>query len=347
LTVYLKIFHNLFVCLASSGSGLSEKQRSNISEFCYHNGRFSQLFCFSAVRLFGDSNAFLLDEPITMTDFRLFTAKTVLMDEIASCHSSESTSSSRLSVKQRAKNAVTGAVLEMVSMKLPTGKMFMSRNMYDASMRRVLLSETEGKEEIPETLPMYLSADFPVQPLLAPNLDLVHNCYVYPLKADLIKFFSSSKEARGLSQNITVRVTAHDNDVDCSSTLCVFFGKSHESVFVDSVTCAVAIGSSAKALFWYDELKLRLPLNLGSKFHLRFTFLSLHPPSSKDEDNVETVLGWSYLFITPGMQSEQTIRVSFGRKVPNNYIKAAEASGESLGSLAVQIKINSTVKSNS
>lgn len=65
---------------------MSEKQRANVTEFCFHNGRFSQLFAFSAVRLFSDSNSFLLDEPVSMTDFRLFSPKTVLIDEIAQCH---------------------------------------------------------------------------------------------------------------------------------------------------------------------------------------------------------------------------------------------------------------------
>ncbi len=87
--------------------------------------------------------------------------------------------------------------------------MFLSS--YDSSLRRILLGEGDGKEKIPDTLPLYMAADFPVQPLLCPMLDLVHNCYVYPIKADLVKYMSS-KEAKGLSQTITVRVTAHETD---------------------------------------------------------------------------------------------------------------------------------------
>lgn len=136
-------------------------------------------------------------------------------------------------------------------MKLAPGRLNMSRNMYDSSLRRILLGDGDNKEKIPETLPLYVAADFPVQPTLAPMLDLVHNCFVYPIKADLSKFMAL-KEARGLPQIITVRVSAHESDSDPgASGLPIFFGKSHESLFVDSVTCSVATGSSTKVIRFY------------------------------------------------------------------------------------------------
>jgi hypothetical protein len=118
----------LSVFLASGGTALSERQRANVAEFCFHNGRFSQLFAFSAIRLFGDNNTFLLDEPVSMTDFRLFTPKTNLIEEMASLHP-ESAPGSRVSARIKAKSCLNGAKLDLLTMKLPTGRLNMSRNM--------------------------------------------------------------------------------------------------------------------------------------------------------------------------------------------------------------------------
>jgi hypothetical protein len=124
-----------------------------------------------------------------------------------------------------------------------------------------------------------------------------------------------------------------------ASGLPVFFGRGHESTFVDSVTCCIASGTSTKALHWNEELKVKLPLNLSSKFHFRFTLLSL----SKQDDNLESVIGYAVLFLAPGIQSEHVLRVAFTRKVPVNYTKQSSDAIETLGTITVHTKVRAIV----
>ena len=65
---------------------------------------------------------------------------------------------------------------------LPFFELIFCPRRYDSSMRRIMLSESDSKEKILDTLPLYVAADFPVQPMFCPMLELVHNCYVYPIK---------------------------------------------------------------------------------------------------------------------------------------------------------------------
>lgn len=126
------------------------------------------------------------------------------------------------------------------------------------------------------------------------------------------------------------------------SGLPIFFGKSHESNFVDSVTCCIALGTSTKALHWNEELKVKLPLNMGAKFHFRFTILSLSA-SSKGEEGLETVIGYAVLFLSPGVQTEHVLRVNFARKIPPFYTKQSGEMSETLGTIVVQSKVRTSL----
>lgn len=147
-------------------------------------------------------------------------------------------------------------------------------------------------------------------------LEMVHNAYIYPLRADLSKFFAG-KEAKGLSPYVTLRVSLHDSDRDPNASgLRNFFGRSHEDILLDAAACAVAPPPpplpNPRHPSWTDEIKMFFPPFLREGLHLRFVLLSLAPPP-------ETVFGWAWLPLGATGGGAQTLRVFFGKKVPPNY----------------------------
>lgn len=92
------------------------------------------------MRVFGDANAFLLESLTEIADFRLFSPKTVFLDELAALHAGG----------RRASAKFPGASLELVAVRLPAGPPSFSRNLHSSSMSPVAVAGPE----LPETAPV-------------------------------------------------------------------------------------------------------------------------------------------------------------------------------------------------
>lgn len=168
--------------------------------------------------------------------------------------------------------------------------------------------KVEQITEIPEnTLTTTLAPlkPFPLPPTSEPTLEVVefegssekdvhpfttfiNHLYVYPksLNFDMQKNFTRAR-------NIACRVELRDSDEDGAEPLCCIYGRPGGSVFVQQASCAVLHHNTSPS--WYEEVKMRLPVQLHSKHHLLFTFLHISCDSSKKKDSlVETCVGYSW-----------------------------------------------------
>ncbi|XP_069677061.1 dedicator of cytokinesis protein 9 isoform X1 [Periplaneta americana] len=122
-----------------------------------------------------------------------------------------------------------------------------------------------------------------------PYTTFLNNLYVYPqsLNFDTQKTFTRAR-------NIACVVELRDSDADGAQPLRCVFGRPGGPVFVHQSSCTVLHHSTTPT--WYEEVKLRLPINLHSKHHLLFTFYHISCELSKKKENsIETCVGYTWL----------------------------------------------------
>ncbi|XP_039764432.1 dedicator of cytokinesis protein 7 isoform X2 [Pararge aegeria] len=160
-------------------------------------------------------------------------------------------------------------------------------------------------------------------PLVAPALPHVQYrnlLFLNVRELNLSAYASRTASAR----NITVRVQLMAGE-EQSAALPAIFGRSSCPEFSTEAYTTVLYHNKNPSL--YDEIKLKLPADLGDQHHLLFTFLHVScqrkPVAPEQEKSVETTLGYSWLplcrngkltcgeFNLPVMQEEPPANYSY------------------------------------
>ncbi|GBP46865.1 Dedicator of cytokinesis protein 6 [Eumeta japonica] len=133
---------------------------------------------------------------------------------------------------------------------------------------------------------------FPLSPPLVPHYQYRNLLYVCPKELNFNAFTSRTGSAR----NISVRIQLMAGE-DQSSALPAIFGRSSCPEFSTEAYTTVIYHNKCPSI--YDEIKIKLPANLGDQHHLLFTFLHIScqrkPVTPDQEKNVETPVGYSWL----------------------------------------------------
>lgn len=122
-----------------------------------------------------------------------------------------------------------------------------------------------------------------------PSSSYVNNLYVYPqsLAFDSQKIFNRAR-------NIACFVEVKDNDVETAQPLNLIYGRPGTDVFIAKISCPVLHHNATPS--WYEEIKIKLPLELHAKHHLLFTFFHISCDiNKKKEGKIETCIGYSWL----------------------------------------------------
>ncbi|KAF5283763.1 hypothetical protein FQA39_LY17201 [Lamprigera yunnana] len=122
-----------------------------------------------------------------------------------------------------------------------------------------------------------------------PYSTFVNHLYVYPqcLIFDTQKVFTRAR-------NIACVVELRDSDQEGSKGLQCIYGRPGQKILVSQISCAVLHHNTIP--MWYEEIKIRLPINLQSSHHLLFTFYHILCDISKKRDNgVENCVGYTWI----------------------------------------------------
>ncbi|XP_073967696.1 dedicator of cytokinesis protein 7-like [Choristoneura fumiferana] len=133
---------------------------------------------------------------------------------------------------------------------------------------------------------------FPLHPPVTPHLQYRNLMFVGVKEINLNAYTSRAGSAR----NITVRVQLMCGESP-SDALAAIFGRSSCPEFTSEAYTTVLYHNKNPSL--YDEIKIKLPADLGDQHHLLFTFLHIScqrkPVAPEQEKSVETVVGYSWL----------------------------------------------------
>ncbi|XP_052757856.1 dedicator of cytokinesis protein 7 [Galleria mellonella] len=161
---------------------------------------------------------------------------------------------------------------------------------------------------------------FPLSWAAAPHYQYRNLLYLAVREINLAAYTSRAGSAR----NITVRIQLMSGE-DQAAALPAIFGRSSCPEFTTEAYTTVLYHNKNPSL--YDEIKLKLPADLGDHHHLLFTFMHVScqrkPVAPEHEKNVETTVGYSWLplcrngkltcgeFNLPVMQEEPPPNYSF------------------------------------
>ncbi|KAM3959107.1 LOW QUALITY PROTEIN: dedicator of cytokinesis [Aphomia sociella] len=161
---------------------------------------------------------------------------------------------------------------------------------------------------------------FPLSSAAVPHYQYRNLLYLNVREINLAAYTSRTGSAR----NITVRIQLMSGE-DQASALPAIFGRSSCPEFTTEAYTTVVYHNKNPSL--YDEIKLKLPADLGDHHHLLFTFMHVScqrkPVAPEQEKNVETIVGYSWLplcrngkltcgeFSLPAMQEEPPPNYSF------------------------------------
>nr|CAD7401940.1 unnamed protein product [Timema cristinae] len=127
--------------------------------------------------------------------------------------------------------------------------------------------------------------EFPLREVFTPHYSYRNLLYVYPKE---LNFGSRAGSAR----NIAVKVQLMCGEEDCDA-LPVIFGKSSCPEFTTEAYTTVSYHN--KCPDFYDELKIKLPANLGDHHHLLFTFYHISCQRKVEPTTAETPVGFTWL----------------------------------------------------
>ncbi|XP_021924154.1 dedicator of cytokinesis protein 6 isoform X3 [Zootermopsis nevadensis] len=129
--------------------------------------------------------------------------------------------------------------------------------------------------------------EFPPREVFVPHYLYRNVLYVYPKE---VNFASRAGSAR----NITVKVQLMCGEEE-SHALPVIFGKSSCPEYTTEAYTTVSYHN--KSPDFYDEMKIKLPANLGDQHHLLFTFYHVSCQRKVEQTTVETPVGYTDKFL--------------------------------------------------
>ncbi|XP_053674834.1 dedicator of cytokinesis protein 11 [Anopheles nili] len=127
---------------------------------------------------------------------------------------------------------------------------------------------------------------------LHPFVHFVNHLFLYPLQLnyDSQKIFSRAR-------NLAVIVELRDSDTaDAKSIECIY-GRPGQEILVSQMSCPVLHHNTSPT--WYEEIKLRLPINITPQHHLLFSFFHVSCNIAKKKDltttSTEMLVGFAWL----------------------------------------------------
>ncbi|XP_050078931.1 dedicator of cytokinesis protein 9 isoform X2 [Anopheles maculipalpis] len=127
---------------------------------------------------------------------------------------------------------------------------------------------------------------------LHPFVHFVNHLFVYPLHLsyDSQKIFSRAR-------NLAVIVELRDSDTAEAKSIECIYGRPGQDQLVSQMACPVLHHNTSPT--WYEEIKLRLPLNITAQHHLLFSFFHVSCNIAKKKDltttSTETPVGFAWL----------------------------------------------------
>ncbi|XP_052897966.1 dedicator of cytokinesis protein 9 [Anopheles moucheti] len=127
---------------------------------------------------------------------------------------------------------------------------------------------------------------------LHPFVHFVNHLFVYPLHLnyDSQKIFSRAR-------NLAVIVELRDSDTEEAKSIECIYGRPGQDQLVSQMSCPVLHHNTSPT--WYEEIKLRLPLNITAQHHLLFSFFHVSCNIAKKKDltttSTETPVGFAWL----------------------------------------------------
>ncbi|KAL3282070.1 hypothetical protein HHI36_005269 [Cryptolaemus montrouzieri] len=116
----------------------------------------------------------------------------------------------------------------------------------------------------------------------------VNHLFVYPLT---LNFDTQKSFTR--ARNIACTVELRESDGETATGLKCIYGRPGQPLLVPSVSCSVLHHNTTP--FWYEEVKIRLPIKLLPSHHLLFTFYHVSCDITKKRENgIETCIGYSW-----------------------------------------------------
>lgn len=124
-----------------------------------------------------------------------------------------------------------------------------------------------------------------------PHTTFFNHLFVYPLSLnfDSQKLFSRAR-------NLAVIIEVKDSDIDGSKAISCIYGRPGQSLLLNKISCPVLHHSTNPT--WYEEIKIRLPLNITAQHHILFSFVHVSCDLSKKRDancSFENPVGYSWL----------------------------------------------------
>ncbi|RVE50344.1 hypothetical protein evm_005010 [Chilo suppressalis] len=133
---------------------------------------------------------------------------------------------------------------------------------------------------------------FPTSPSCAPHVQYRALLFLHVRDINL----AAATSRVGSARNVAVRIQLMAGE-EQSCALAAIFGRSSCPEFTTEAYTTVLYHNKTPSL--YDEIKLKLPADLGDQHHLLFTFLHVScqrkPVAPDQEKNVETPVGYSWL----------------------------------------------------
>ncbi|RZC34337.1 dedicator of cytokinesis protein 9 [Asbolus verrucosus] len=173
---------------------------------------------------------------------------------------------------------------------------------------------------------------FPVPPSTDPTLEItefeassekdvhpyttfVNHLYVYPLN---LNFDTQKMFAR--ARNIACIVELRDSDNEEARGLQCIYGRPGQSLLVSQASCAVLHHNTIPT--WYEEIKIKLPINLLSTHHLLFNFYHISCDITKKRENgIENCVGYAWLpLLHKGKLNVEVQTIPVAAHLPPGYL---------------------------
>uniref|UniRef100_A0A182JHE5 Dedicator of cytokinesis protein 9 n=1 Tax=Anopheles atroparvus TaxID=41427 RepID=A0A182JHE5_ANOAO len=153
---------------------------------------------------------------------------------------------------------------------------------------------------------------------LHPYVQFVNHLFVYPLHLnyDSQKIFSRAR-------NIAVTVELRDSDTAEAKSVECIYGRPGQEMLVSQMSCPVLHHNTSPT--WYEEIKLRLPLNITPQHHLLFSFFHVSCNIAKKKDltttSTETPVGYAWLpLLTKGKINVEEQCLPVAATLPVGYL---------------------------
>eukprot|EP01133_Synstelium_polycarpum_P007631 gene7631-8927_t len=324
-----------------------DKLKDQIKSYCSRLGVYRQAFCWGCVPLFGDDGELGMTEnthfrPLyryrpdctdaqmidsTMSEFSKSASTkklkiipgycTVDLREVPNYHRSTDNPIDNTVVINPSLSPVT--FTPPLLPESPSSSVASSPATGSTPLRRsVTLESSAGTISVgPDRLVREVQ-EFPLYPRFEPNMEFVHNLYIYPETVNL-----SNRSGSVTARNIAIKIQLMECDDNVNyDGMRLIYGRSNTELFTTRHYTSVTYHS--KTPIFYDEVKIRLPINLNAQQHILFTFYHITCQKSDKESTFDAPIGHAVLPLLHNgkVLGDETFTLPIALELPPRYNKA-------------------------